>query len=75
LVACNLATWEAKLSRIKANSLKDPILKIINRRRGWWSGASGKVVKHLPSKCEALSSSSNTTKKNLFLDLKIKKSG
>jgi hypothetical protein len=51
---------EAEIRRIVvqsqpwANSSSDPILKIPNRKQGWWSG--------LPSKREALSSSSSAVK-------------
>jgi hypothetical protein len=41
---------------VKVNSSWDPILKIPNTKKSWWSRA-------LPSKCEALSSNPRTAKK------------
>jgi hypothetical protein len=43
-----------------ANSPRDPISKISNTKR---AGRGAQVVECLPSKCEALSSNANTTKK------------
>jgi hypothetical protein len=40
----------------------DPIQKVTKAKKGWVWGMA-QVVKHLPSKCNALSSNSRTTKK------------
>jgi hypothetical protein len=40
------------LKLARANSLRDPILKIPNRKKGWWKG---QVIESLPIKHETLS--------------------
>jgi hypothetical protein len=44
----------------KKKKKKDPISKISNTKKGWWSGSSGKS---LPSKCEALRLNPHQVKK------------
>jgi hypothetical protein len=48
---------------------EDPISKIPNTRKSWWSGSHGKVAEYLPRKSTALNSNPSTikTKKNFFL--------
>jgi hypothetical protein len=31
------------LKSAQGNSLRDPILKILNTKKGWWSGSNGRV--------------------------------
>jgi hypothetical protein len=45
----------------QADSFQDPISKISNTKQGWWRNSQ--VVKHLPSKSEALSSNHSTARK------------
>jgi hypothetical protein len=61
-----LTTQEAEIrqtavgSQHQANSSQDPIFKIPNREKSWWSGSSDRA---LPSKHKTLSSNPNTTTK------------
>jgi hypothetical protein len=34
---------DSSLRSVQANNLQDPISKIPNTKKGWWSGSSGKV--------------------------------
>jgi hypothetical protein len=51
---------DCSLKTTMAYSLGDPILKILNTKKGWLSGSA---VEYLPSKCEVLTSNSSTIKK------------
>jgi hypothetical protein len=50
----------------QANSSKDPISKIPNTKKGWWSGLSGKYSACLAMH-EGLSSNASTEKKKFLL--------
>jgi hypothetical protein len=50
------------LKPAQVNNSQDPISKMPNIKKDWWSASRGRVSEHLPSKHEALSSDHSTTK-------------
>jgi hypothetical protein len=66
-----LATWEAEIRRITVQSEPGQIVcKTLSRKTTIHksTGRVAQVVKHLPSKCEALNSNPSTEKKTQFQD-------